>query len=99
MIIRIVQMTFQEEKVQEFLDLFEERKQLIRAFNGCNHLELWQDTQNPQIMFTYSFWETEEHLDHYRFSAFFKDTWRRTRILFANKPEARSLVQKAIVNP
>lgn len=97
MIVRIVQMTFQPGKVAEFLALFEEKKQFIRGFEGCTHLELWNDTKNEHIFFTYSIWQSEAHLDHYRFSPLFKDLWPRTKALFADKPQAWSVQQKAIV--
>jgi len=91
MIIRIVQMTFKQEHIKEFTDLFSERKQTIRSFPGCTHLELWQDSDDETIFFTYSIWNTEADLNHYRFSEFFKDTWGKTKALFAAKPQARSL--------
>lgn len=97
MIVRIVQMTFEPSQVDAFLSLFEERKQLIRHFDGCQHLELWQDAQQPGIFFTYSMWESEQHLNHYRFSELFKDTWAKTKALFAGKPQAWSVTQKMIV--
>lgn len=93
MIIRIVQMSFRWDAVKEFQKLFEERKHLIKEFEGCNHLELWQDAHDKNIFFTYSIWDSEEHLNHYRFSEFFKDTWTRTKALFADKPQAWSVMQ------
>jgi heme-degrading monooxygenase HmoA len=98
MIVRIVQMTFREEEVPAFTALFEERKQLIRGFDGCKHLELWQDAHAANIFFTYSKWESEAHLNHYRFSEFFKDTWARTKSLFADKPQAWSVNQRVVVD-
>lgn len=91
MIVRIVQMTFREDRVSEFTDFFETRKQTIRGFKGCNHLELWQDSTQSNVFFTYSIWESQADLDHYRFSEFFKDTWGRTKALFADKPQAWSV--------
>ena len=93
MIIRIVKMTFTEARITDFTNLFEARKQTIRNFKGCTHLELWQDHKQRNIFFTYSHWESEADLDHYRYSEFFKDTWGKTRILFADKPEAWSVVR------
>ncbi len=93
MIIRLVQMSFRWDAVKEFQKLFEERKHLIKEFAGCNHLELWQDAHDKNIFFTYSIWDSEEHLNHYRFSEFFKDTWARTKALFADKPQAWSVTQ------
>jgi len=97
MIVRIVQMTFKPELTEKFVALFEERKSRIRGFEGCQHLELWQDTANPYTFFTYSIWESEKHLNHYRFSEFFKDTWQQTKALFDEKPQAWSVMRKVIV--
>lgn len=91
MIVRIVQMTFRHEEVTSFLSLFNERKSLIRNFEGCSHLDLLQDTHHPNVFFTYSIWLSEKHLNHYRFSELFKDTWAKTKVLFADKPNAWSL--------
>ncbi len=96
MIVRIVQMTFREGAVNDFVALFEERKQTIRSFTGCTHLELWQDSKQPNVFFTHSHWETEADLDHYRFSAFFKDTWGKTRVLFEAAPQAWSVVVRSV---
>lgn len=88
MIIRIVKMVFKEEAIESFKALFEERKNLIRNFEGCTRLELWQDKNHPQTFFTYSWWDSEEHLNQYRASHFFDDTWSLTKQKFAAKPEA-----------
>ncbi|WP_276132607.1 putative quinol monooxygenase [Polluticoccus soli] len=98
MIVRIVQMTFQPENIPSFLGLFEERKMMIRNFEGCKHLELWQDAHANNVFFTYSIWESEQHLDHYRFSELFKDTWARTKALFGEKAKAWSVNQKIILD-
>lgn len=81
-------MTFYPQHVDAFKTIFKERKEIIRAFEGCRHLELWQDEKNPAVFFTYSIWESESLLDHYRFSTFFKDTWALTKSLFSAKAEA-----------
>ncbi len=49
MIIRIVKMTFVPEKVNEFLEIFNSSKQLIRNFAGCSHLELLNDINSPNV--------------------------------------------------
>ena len=96
MIVRIVQMKFREVEIESFQQLFEERKHKIRTWPGCLHLELWQDMNDKNLFFTYSHWESEAHLDNYRFSEFFKDTWSRTRVLFADKPDAWSVYRKSV---
>lgn len=91
MIIRIVKMTFRMEEVETFRALFESKKQLIRGFRDCVHLELWQDAQDVAVFFTYSHWKSEEALNKYRSSALFKEVWADTKALFAAKPEAWSV--------
>jgi heme-degrading monooxygenase HmoA len=93
MIIRIVKMTFRPEEISAFQSLFEERKSMIRDFEGCTHLELWQDKERPEVFFTYSWWDSEEHLENYRRSGFFADTWKLTKEKFAGKAEAWSVEQ------
>ena len=91
MIKRIVKLTFKEEHISTFSTLFDQVKNNIRAFEGCSHLELWQDVNNPCIFFTYSFWESPSHLETYRHSDLFKTTWKETKVLFNDKPEAWSI--------
>ncbi len=91
MIIRIVRMTFQEEKVERFLDNFRAAKDHIRAFEGCNHVELLRDIDHRQVFFTYSYWKSPEHLEAYRRSDLFRSTWGKTKPLFAAPPEAWSV--------
>lgn len=96
MIVRVVHMKFREDAIETFEALFDERKEKISNWPGCLHLELWQDLHHAGWFFTYSHWESEAHLDHYRFSEFFKDTWGRTRVLFQDKPEAWSVMRRSV---
>jgi autoinducer 2-degrading protein len=97
MITRIVKMSFQPEKVNEFLELFHSSKQLIRNMEGCSHLELLRDKECQHLFFTYSKWDTEEHLQAYRHSEMFDSIWSRTKILFNQKPEAWSICSEALL--
>lgn len=83
-------MTFREEEIDNFLKLFNSKKEKIRAFPGCTYLELWSDTNDPRVYCTYSFWEKEEDLENYRNSELFKDVWSKTKVLFDDKPIAHS---------
>ena len=95
MLIRIVKMEFSASGITPFLTLFEERKNTIGSFEGCTHLALLRDRNDPAIFFTFSHWESEYHLDLYRKSAFFKETWALTKIHFSGKAEAWSLEEVA----
>ncbi len=91
MIVRVVKMHFRTEEIPSFEALFNERKERIRNFDGCQHLELWQDVNQPEIFFTYSHWDRESDLENYRNSDLFKETWSLTKALFADKPQAWSV--------
>jgi heme-degrading monooxygenase HmoA len=91
MIIRIVQMSFKEEDIEKFEEFFNSRKAMIKDFKGCHHVELWQDTKDKTTFFTYSIWDSEQDLNHYRFSDFFKDTWTQTKAMFNDKAKAWSV--------
>jgi heme-degrading monooxygenase HmoA len=90
-------MTFMAERVEEFKLFFEARKEKIRGFEGCTHLELWQDTIDTNIFFTYSYWLDEIALTHYRNPSFFRDTWQQTKQMFAAKAEAWSVNQVVVM--
>jgi quinol monooxygenase YgiN len=91
LLVRIVKMSFEPSKINEFLSNFESNKNKIRSFEGCNFLELYRDKQKINIFFTYSYWDSEEHLENYRQSNLFKSVWAKTKPLFNAKPEAWSV--------
>ena len=90
MLIRIVRMTFKPESIPAFLENFEQHKKMIRNFEGCQHLELWQDENQKNIFVTYSHWTDENALNQYRDSELFKSVWSFTKELFSEKPIAFS---------
>jgi len=89
MIKRIVRMTFRPDGVEPFLkEVFEESKDRIRAFPGCQHMELLQQINNPTVLYTLSYWDDEAAIERYRDSDLFKTTWIRTKVLFEEKAHA-----------
>lgn len=93
MIVRIVQMHFKKDAVSSFQKLFDIHKEQIRAQEGCQLLELYQDTVDSCSFYTYSYWENEEALNNYRDSALFSKVWPATKALFDQKPSAHSLTK------
>ncbi len=91
MIKRIVKMTFQEDKVSDFLTIFESAKTSIKEVEGCQHLELLRCIEPANVFFTYSHWESEDALNAYRHSELFKQTWSKTKVLFTDRPAAWSV--------
>jgi len=91
MFVRIVKMGFHEDKVEAFLNNFEQVKQDIRNFPGNRFLELYRDKNDPNVFFTYSYWEDETDLEKYRNSELFIEVWAFTKQLFSQKPEAWSV--------
>ncbi|GAB3340176.1 antibiotic biosynthesis monooxygenase [Marivirga atlantica] len=98
MIIRIVRMTFREDKISEFLAIFDQYKEAIRKQPGCTHLELLQDYNHTNVYSTYSYWDNEEALNNYRHSETFGKVWPATKKLFSAKPEAHSYLVRAKID-
>ena len=97
MLIRIVKMTFEIDKINDFLSVFEKSKLKIRGMKGCTHLELMQDYNLPNSFSSYSHWHSEDDLNNYRQSEVFKEVWAKTKVLFSAKPIAFSLKQHTLV--
>ncbi|MEM1327444.1 MAG: antibiotic biosynthesis monooxygenase family protein [Bacteroidota bacterium] len=91
MIKRIVKLTFQPDQIDTFIQIFEDSQPNILAMPGCSHLELWRAVDDSNVLFTYSYWESEDDLNNYRQSDFFKATWAKTKALFAERAEAWSV--------
>lgn len=91
MLVRIVKMTFDKDKIADFQASFNSIKDKIMEFDGCQFLELYQDRENPCVFFTYSHWASEAALNHYRKSSFFKEVWSRTKTMFSEEPVAWSV--------
>ena len=91
MIVRIVKLTLIPENLPVFKSHFELIKGEIRNFPGCLHLELLAEKGNPSVLFTYSHWGSEAHLEAYLKSPFFKDTWSKVKPLFGAPAAAWSL--------
>jgi len=87
-------MTFDPEKVNDFLSLFNNYKVQIRNQAGCTHLELLQDYKKENVYSTYSHWKNEEDLNNYRNSETFGKVWPATKSLFIDKPVAHSYIVK-----
>lgn len=91
MIKRIVKMEFKAEYVDQFKSIFKENKNKILLFNGCQSVELLNDIEDMTVFFTYSNWESVQHLNKYRESETFKLIWAKTKPLFNNKAKAWSV--------
>jgi hypothetical protein len=83
-------MTFRPEEADNFLKLFNSQKEKIRAFPGCQYLELWQDHTHHNVFTTHSHWDGMEDLQNYRNSSLFKEVWSQTKVLFSERAEAHS---------
>jgi len=90
MITRIVKLTFKEEHISKFKDIWNQSRAKIAGFEGCHFVEMLQSKHSDNICFTYSIWDSEDALNYYRHSELFKNTWAKTKVLFDDKPEAWS---------
>lgn len=90
MLHRFVQLTFAPEHIPTFLQLFEEVKGKIKGNPGCISLQLLRDENQANVLYTYSIWESDNHLQAYRSSELFGVTWKKTKSLFEAPAKAWS---------
>lgn len=88
MITRIVKLTFQEDKISEFIAFFDTIKTNVSGFPNCHGMRLLQQKDRPNVVFTYSLWESEEDLNKYRDSDLFQGVWSTIKPWFAERAEA-----------
>lgn len=91
MITRIVKLTFDPSKTVEFLHFFDTVSHVVNNYPGCIGMKLYQDIQHPNIVMTYSHWQSEDALEDYRKSPEFKHIWSTIKPNFSEKPEAWSV--------
>lgn len=91
MLIRIVKLTFQEDKISDFLSFFDTINTRVSTFENCYGMRLLQDIKNPNIVFTYSHWKDEKALNNYRDSELFQGVWSTIKPWFAARAEAWSV--------
>lgn len=84
-------MEFAPDKTQDFKKLFDETYPRIRNFDGCRFLELYEDKNHKSTFYTISKWESVVHLEEYRKSELFRQTWSITKSYFSAPPMAYSL--------
>ena len=80
-----------DDKVENFIKLFQTNKDKILAFDGCQSVDLLRDINTKNIFFTYSIWDSESFLNQYRESETFRNIWSKTKPLFSNKAKAWSV--------
>jgi len=90
MMIRVVKMILHPDGLFEFTAFFEAHKYTIEAFPGCLSVDLYKDVVEPNMVMTYSIWETKAHLEKYRNSKLFGTIWPQAKLWFADKPMAWS---------
>lgn len=87
-ITRIVKLTFDEQHIGSFLSYFDTINTQVSRFPGCRGMRLLRDIHHPNVVFTYSYWDSEDALNNYRDSELFGKVWQGIKPWFGGKPEA-----------
>ncbi|MFT6716348.1 MAG: heme-degrading monooxygenase HmoA [Saprospiraceae bacterium] len=87
MITRIVKLSFEDSYCVEFEANFFETKKIVLSNKGCYSVELLKSYE-PGLYFTYSVWDNEDSLNHYRNSPVFKKIWGSFKPNFKTKAQA-----------
>lgn len=86
MITRIVRLTLKDESSQnDFRALYASRNPMNRGVSGCLEVKIMKDINENNVYYTVSKWTTNEALENYRSSAYFKETWPMVKSTLASK--------------
>lgn len=88
MVTRIVKLEFQEAHIQDFLRYFDSISDAVNSFPGCLGMKLYQEIDQPNIVMTYSHWQSTDDLEKYRNSEAFGKIWPTIKPWFGGRPEA-----------
>jgi len=88
---RIVKLQLTTGSFGEFKAIFNFGKNVVARSKGCFGVELVQDINDPDLVFTLSEWLDEEALNAYRESKEFKNYWPKIKDLLKEKAEVWSL--------
>jgi heme-degrading monooxygenase HmoA len=87
-------MEFTKEQTVVFLAYFDSIKSRISEMPGLVNLRLYQDVNDPNVVFTHSTWLNKDYLESYKKSKLFGEIWPKTKLLFASDAVAWSLTLK-----
>jgi len=92
MIVRLVFLPAKPEAFDRLAELYEEGSKVVRAQKGMRKLELFHDKEDPYTLVTISHWDSDEALQAYRHSEFFKEFWPKVRETLRSRATAQTLV-------
>ncbi len=92
MIVRIVRLPADPAKFDELAELYKNGAKVVRSWPGSLKLELFQDADDPYTLVTISHWESEEALQDYRHSDYFRGFWPKVRASLRNSASAETLI-------
>ena len=87
---RIVKMTFELDRCDDFQNFFTEIKAQIEGQPGCQGVKLLKDHAESGVFFTFSVWKDQASIDAYRNTELFGKVWPTVKAWFSAKPEAWS---------
>jgi hypothetical protein len=73
-------MSFEPHKVEDFLLFLKQLNCKLQHLMVAKALFYDRDAQLPNVLCTYSYWQSEMHLNKYRYSPLFKDTWTKNQV-------------------
>ncbi len=89
--VRVVLLKFHSDQVKDALDKLNSIAPKVRAQRGCKFLEISQGFHDKSEIITYSYWESQNDLNVYRQSDFFRAFWKDIRVNFQEPARAWSV--------
>lgn len=77
---------------EQYIDSFRKRVPVIsnevRRVSGCMHNDIFRDRNNDNIFYSYTIWSSEEDIERYLKSMYYKEIWGDIWDYFKKEPMA-----------
>lgn len=94
MIKRIVRLTLKDNTSKAaFEEIYNRRNPHKNGVQGCHDVKVMKDVNEENIYYTVSTWESNDDLEAYRHSDYFKETWPMVKAHLATRAKAFSLME------
>jgi hypothetical protein len=88
MILRVVKMVVDQNKIDIFNNFMSNLSTEKEGMDGCVHHDFFSNKQFRNVFYSYTIWESEKYLNKYRKSMLFKEVTTTLRSLCLSEPAA-----------
>ena len=88
MIIRVVKIPIKDASINSFIKRIPIISNEVRRVSGCIHNDIFRDKMKENIFYSYTIWNSDEDIEKYLGSQYYKDIWGDLWDYFEGTPKS-----------